>query len=255
MGQRTVAVLIMSDGRDQYLKQSVLSLKGALLVSGDYPLVESWWIHDDSGDDRYRDKLRKCWPDIRVIGEGPRRGFGGAIQHAWQALNAPSGSQAPYVLHWEGDFTATEPIRLDGMTRILREVPYLAQVALRRQPVNPGEAAVCGDAGMRPAECEERWDARGCACRHGEPCGNTAWLEHRAYWTTNPGLYRASITLGGWPDGLESEGRFTRHLLDNGFPGPGRWIEPAAVRFGLLGELNDPPQIWHIGDQRIGLGY
>lgn len=245
MGQRTVAVLIMSDGRDQYLKQSVLSLKGALLVSGDYPLVESWWIHDDSGDDRYRNELRERWPDIRVIGEGPRRGFGGAIQHAWRALNTPHGSQAPYVLHWEGDFTATAAIRLDDMTRILRGVPHLAQLALRRQPLNSSEAAVCGDAGMRPAECEERWD-------HHEV---TAWLEHRAYWTTNPGLYRASITLGGWKDGLESEGRFTRHLLDNGFPGPRGWIEPAAVRFGLLGELNDPPQVWHIGGERIGTGY
>lgn len=245
MGQRTVAVLIMSDGRDQYLEQGILSLRAAMLVSGDWPSIESWWIHDDSGDDRYRDELRGRWPDIRVIGEGPRRGFGGAIQHAWQTLNAPGGSQAPYILHWEGDFTATAPVFLGGMTRVLREAPHLAQLALRRQPVNPSEAAVCGDAGMRPAECEEWWDHRGA----------TAWLEHRAYWTTNPCLYRSSITLGGWKDGLESEGRFTHHLLDNGFPGPDGWIEPAAVRFGLLGELGDPPQVWHIGDQRIGEGY
>lgn len=229
----SVALLVVTDGRDGYLAQCIASLAA---LQG--PVVERW-MYDDTGDDAYRAELGRRYPQFQHINAGPRQGFGGAIGAAWNQL--ANDSAADWVFHLEGDFTFNRPVDLDAMAAILTSRPYLAQMALRRQPWNAQEAAAGGIVEQHPHDYLDRHDVR----------LNASWLEHRRFFTTNPCLYRRSLLDVGWPDRDQSEGHFGHHLLTHGTPeAPG-----PVVRFGYWGARSDPPWVTHIGHQRSGIGY
>lgn len=223
----TVALLVMTDGRDGYLGPCLASVADYVR---DAPISE-WWMHDDTGDPDVRKALTVRWPHFRQIGGGPRRGFGGAISWAWTVLTAYS--QARYVLHVEQDFVFTRPVDVPAMAAVLDARPYLTQMALRRQPWNRAEHAAGGVVEQHPADYTEVTD------------GGHVWLEHTRFWTTNPSLYPRSLCSRGWPDGLESEGRFGIALFGQ---------DPAA-RAGFWGARGDGPWVEHIGHERVGVGY
>jgi len=71
------------------------------------------------------------------------------------------------------------------------------------------------------------------------------YIEHRAYWTMNPMLTRRStLAQQSWPRGADSERRFGNMLFRD-----------RKVRAGILGEIEDPPRVEHIGLERAGIGY
>ena len=70
-----------------------------------------------------------------------------------------------------------------------------------------------------------------------------SFLEHDLFFTTNPSLYRRSLLDNQWPEGPQSEGRFTG------------WMRDLGYRFAYLGEGSDPPWVHHIGDERAGKDY
>ena len=229
----SVAVLVITDGRDDYLAESVRSALGSLTG----PIVE-WWMFDDTGRDDYRQGLARRYPTFRHINAGPRQGFGGAIRGAWAHLAEQS--TARYVFHLEGDFTFCRPVDLGPLTTLLDTRPHLAQVALVRQPWNDAERAAGGLLAAHPGAFTPHAD------RHGHQ-----WLEHRLWWTTNPSMYRRSLLAVGWPDGPQSEGLFTHRLLEDGTPE----TEPAHLAFGYWGQATDPPWVDHIGHRRAGRDY
>lgn len=230
----TVAVLVLTDGRDEYLAPTVQSAMRSLTG----PIVE-WWMHDDTGLDDYRAQLARRYPTFRHINGGPRQGFGGAIRSAWQHLAAQS--TARYVLHLEGDFTFCRPVDLGHLAAVLETRPHLAQLALVRQPWNDTERAAGGLLAAHPGGFAERTDRDG-----------HRWLEHRLWWTTNPSLYRRTLILDlGWPDGPQSEGVFTQQLLAKGTPEVG----PDHVAFGYWGTPTEGEWVEHIGQHRAGRNY
>lgn len=217
----TVAVLVMTDGRDSYLERTL----GSLHANVRGPITEMW-MHDDTGDDEYRARLAERHPDFRHINGGPRRGFGGAIVSAWECLL--EFSHADHVFHCESDFTFNRHIDLRAMVDVLETNPRLAQMALLRQPWNDTEKAASGVLNVCPGAFTEEGGA------------GREWLRHTAWFTTNPSVYRRTLCAEGWPHGEQSEGVFTRRLLDR-HPD---WC------FGYWGARDSGAWVHHIGDER-----
>ena len=220
-----VAILVMTDGREEYLDRCIESAHKHLQGP-----ISEWWMHDDTGNEQYRADLRERYPDFTHIALGQRRGFGGAIAHAWDALSRYS--KANWIFHLEQDFIFTGPVPLTDMIEVLEDHPHLAQMALRRQAWNEAEKAAGGVVELQPESYVSMQDMR---ARH--------WLEHRVCFTTNPCLYRRSTAKLGWPNVNRSEGHFTAYLLGKGY------------RFGYWGARNSGIWVEHIGHTRRGRGY
>lgn len=222
-----IVLLVMTDGREGCIERSIPAALQALQPAHE---LTRRVIHDDSANPVYRSMLRERFPDFQVIGGDERRGFGGAIQHAWRYLLdvAPE----PYVFHLEDDFLLTRPVNLVDMRRALRHHLHLEQLALLRGPVNRAEHAAGGVIEQHPGD----YTTVECGL-----CGE--WREHRRFWTTNPSLYRAQLTARGWPDGGDSEGRFGIELFR-------QRPDARAAFWGADG-------VWceHIGHERVGTGY
>ena len=229
----TVAVLVITDGRDDYLAATVASAMRSLTG----PIVE-WWMYDDTGRDNYRHQLARRWPTFRHFNAGARQGFGGAIQAAWRHL--AEHSTADHVFHLEADFLFCRPVDLGQLAAVLETRPHVAQLALVRQAWNATELAAGGLLAAHPGAFTERADRDG-----------RRWLEHRLWWTTNPSLYRRTLLDVGWPDGPQSEGTFTHRLLALGTPE----VAPQYLAFGYWGGLDDGEWVDHIGHRRVGYDY
>jgi len=221
-----IALLVMTDGRRDCLARTIPSALANL-----HGPITRRVIHDDSGDDTYRWWLRDAFPTFEIIGHpAGRQGFGGAIRNAWRYL-AAAGER--FVFHLEDDFTFRHPVDLVHLAEVLDENTYLAQLAFRRQPWNPQEAAAGGIVEQHPDDFVQISDRAG-----------HVWLEHRRFFTTNPSLYRRSLCHRPWPEGANTEGRFTHDLL----------IDP-AIRFGYWGSRDSGEWVEHIGHERVGTGY
>lgn len=228
-----VALLVLTDGRADCIARTIASAEEHL------PASSGWWpigrriIHDDSADPAYRAWLALEFPDWEIVAPERRLGFGGAIANAWAHLCATAeGDTCEFVFHLEDDFTMNGPVDLTGMAAVLRATPNLAQMALRRQPVNEIERAAGGIVECWPDEYREH------------KRGNLAWLEHRLYFTTNPSLYRRSLCWRGWPTVHASEVAFSQALF----------ADPDA-RCGYWGARDSGEAVHHIGDARVGTGY
>ena len=226
MARTVIAAFIITDGRVNVLKLTIASF---LQQVGP---VDELYLYDDSGVAGTRDLLKKRYPQFTFIEHpsGERQGFGGAIRTVWQHLR--DHSEADYIFHLEDDFTFNHVVDLVDLQTILQYRPHLAQVALLRQAWNPDEKAAGGLLELHPEWYEahhDRW---------------RDWLEHDQFFTTNPSLYRRSlIEEWDWPEGENSEGRFS---LDLRFDGR---------KFGYWGKIDDPPVVHHIGAHRHGNGY
>ena len=107
----TVCLLLISDGREDYLEQTLASVEANL------PEFDQVVHIDDTAHEL---------------------GFAGAIQAGWDRV------EADYVVHVEQDFTFNRPVPLGDMIRVLQEHPHLTQIARLRQPWNASERAAGG---------------------------------------------------------------------------------------------------------------
>ncbi len=221
-----IALLCMTNGRRETITRTIPS---AIEKLWPYSMISEFWIHDDSGDPGYRRWLESFgW---RVIESEGRTGFDGAIRSAWAQLRELS--DADFVFHLEDDFVFLDRVPLGDFVDVLRARPHLVQMALRRQPWNEREVLAGGVIEQHPEEYVEH------------ELGRRRWLEHRMFFTTNPSLYRRELLDVEWPEGDESEGRFTHHLL----------IEDDRHRFGYWGTRGEGHRVEHIGTHRVGTGY
>jgi hypothetical protein len=227
-----ICLLVMTDGRRDCIEQTIPSAEANL-----HGPITSRIIFDDSGDPAYNEWLGR-FPGWKIIRDGGRSGFGGAIRSAWAYLR--TSTDEPFVFHLEDDFTFNRPARLTDMAAVLVKHPHLAQLALRRQPWNDAERAAGGIVEMWPEEYDEHQTRDGCA-----------WLEHRLFFTTNPCLYRRPLLVEDWPTCKASERQFTHQLLNEGFDG----VTGEDVRFAFWGGRASGEAVTHIGAERIGTGY
>jgi hypothetical protein len=200
------------------------------------------------GDAPHRDEVLRTFsrlvapqPDVRLaVVDGPgvppppgpwrvrrhaqQEGFCAACRTGWDlAREAIDEHDLTHVFWLEHDFRFLRPVYLERAAEPLDAHPYLAQMALMRQPVNDAEVAAGGIIPSRPEATWERWPG---------------WIEHREFWTTNPALIPAHVIRDyGWPDGDRCEGRFGIHLreqgLSFGFWGDGSvYVEHVGTRDG-----------------------
>lgn len=226
-----ISVLVITDGRKECLSRTMKSMFENL-----HGPIDEVIIVDDSGDPTYASWLDAMYEDrATIVHHSIRRGFGGAIQSGWDTISF----DADWVFHLEDDFVLNRTVPLMKMIATMAGQPHLVQMALRRQAVNAEEIAAGGVIERWPTEYIERTNTKG------------SWLEHRLFFTTNPSLYRYSLTRLGWPKGERSESAFTQRLLGEGVRG----IEPRDLRFAFWGRRSDTPWVEHIGDVRVGSGY
>ena len=228
----SVALLVMTDGRRDYLTQTLERFDE--IVTG---AITCRVIHDDSGDPLYRQWLRDTFPAYDVIGTPARSGFAGAMQSAWRHAEHLA---ERYILHLEDDFLFTRPVDLTEPASMLDSRPYLAQLAFRRQPWG-AEVKHGGFMAMAPDLYTEHTD------------GERSWVETTRNYTTNPSLHRRELCTTAWPDGEHTEGRYGFQLREHGLP----WgVAGEDVRFGFWGSMDAGRDwVWHIGETRAGTGY
>lgn len=229
----SICLLVITDGRKDCIRQAIPSALAML----EGPITRRV-LYDDSGDLEHRQWLADQFPTFELVWHPDgRQGFGGAIRAAWTHL-ARGGER--YIWHAEDDFTYNRPVPLNGLVQVLQAFPHVVQVALRRQPWNDHERLAGGIVEQHPDAYEEHW------------LGKYAWLEHRQCFTSNPCLYRRTLAVANeWPEGRDSEGHFTHHLLRHGSPE----VSGEAVRFAYWGDRDSGEAVTHIGHERVGVGY
>lgn len=213
-----IALAVTTDGRREYLERAVNSLRAQLR-----PWPHRKVMVDDSGDvDQARWLARRYLTFIHRA-HPTRQGCAATIEDAWRlAIRSPF---VKYVFHAEDDFVYTQPIDLTRMAAILNLNPTLAQVALKRQPVNDLERGAGGFMQTRPAETWQQRDG---------------WIEHQLNFTANPSLIpRHAIEVALADDRPKTEPNITETLL------------AANYTFGYLGRVEDPPVVEHIGEIRM----
>src|SRR5262245_30207612 len=155
-------------------------------------IIERCVIYDDSGDADHKAWLARTYGRAVVLGDPERRGFGGAIEYAWQAVAETGGPR--FVFHLEDDFVCNRDVPVDDMALILDTFPEVAQVALQRQPIAEHERA----AGGVIAAWRDRYTP---AMAHTVP-----FVMHDLFWTTNPSLISLdTIRAYPWPNVERSE--------------------------------------------------
>jgi hypothetical protein len=209
------ALVVITDGRP-YLAETIASLEK--YVHGDFAIRI---IVDDSGDSAYSDMLHDTYsPEYVVISHDTRSGLAQAVRTAW---NAAIVAGASYIWHAEDDMVYTQHVYISAMQELLQANPKLAQLSLKRQPVNAQDIAA---GGFMETHIEDFTDRDG-------------YVAHSTLFTFNPCLIPidvAYLSLAANHDGLERG--VTDTLLAQGW------------HFGVLGSKADAPLVDHIGHTR-----
>lgn len=210
-----ISLVITTDGRASCLEQCIASVREN--ING----VATKTIIDDSADAGYALWLDQTFPDFRIVHHETRRGLGGAVRSAWtEALS----SRPNYVFHCEDDFTFVEPVDLEWMTDLLVAHPHLAQISLKRQPVDGVEINAGDFMKVDPL----LWTN----------CFN--YVEHETLFTFNPCVIPAMVAQIVLNDGTcdTLERGVSDVLLRNGY------------KFGVFGNTWESPRVTHIGNVR-----
>ena len=209
------ALVVTTDGRP-YIDETLQSLRENL-----NPWPGYRFIVNDSADRACEQQVGEAYPDFTQVAHVHREGFAATVRDAWTEAVA---SGADYIFHAEDDFTYNEPVNLYHLATLLDANTHLAQIALKRQPVNDEERATGDFMLTRPPQT---WRDTG------------ELVEHDLNFTTNPSLIPASVVAGllAQPEPL-SEPTVTRLL------------QAAGYNFAYLGHTSDPPRVHHIGEHR-----
>jgi len=215
-----VSLLIITNGRQEYIQQTIASLESVVNYVFDRQIIV-----DDSMDSGYHEWLRNHYGDYEVHPNASKAGLSGSIAHGWSLL----GSDSDFVFHLEEDFTFNHHVDIDLMRKILESNAQISQVALVRQPLNSSEIASGGVLKQYVGQFVDH--------TIDSPSGQHRWLEHQILFTLNPCLYPKWVMDMGWMSGW-GEREFTDHLLS------------ADKRFAYLGDIDVSPQVHHIGHHR-----
>jgi len=170
--------------------------------------------------------------------DSKQRGFCAATRKLWHWAGDPSDEATEFTFWLEHDFIFLRPVNLEPMAEVIAANKGLCQMQLMRGPVSIEEVNAGGLYQMREDDYTQM---------DSTPLTDEAdarrWLQHTAYFTTNPSLMRTEWMMWNkWPDDDEPacEGRFSIGLVERGF------------YFGVWG--SGEPWVDHVG-HRDGFGY
>lgn len=144
----TVCLLLIHDGREDYLERTLASARECL------PTFDQRIVVDDSTH---------------------TLGFAGAIQHGWGQ------AETDWIFHLEADFTFNAPIDVRGMIATLDRHQHLAQLVLKRQPWNAEEKAAGGIVELHADDFTERYDGRSVWTEHRRFWSTNPGVYHRRF--------------------------------------------------------------------------
>lgn len=218
-----VALLVMTDGRREYIHQTIESAFS--LLSGS---IGPLFMYDDSGDGYNHQWLQANFPQFNLIYKDTRQGFGGAIHSAWNHIKS---FDFNYIFHLEDDFIFNREVPLDDMIHVMEKYPNVYQMALKRQAWSPDEIRAGGFMELWPNEFLQ----------------HDNWISHRLFFTSNPNIYRKSLIENrSYPNQIEgAERHFSLDVMNS---------DPDAL-FGYWGNKTDTPWVTHIGVNRKGGNY
>jgi uncharacterized protein YifE (UPF0438 family) len=205
--------------RPEMLDATILSTEKNL--KGDF--VQKIIINDSGVDEYHFQLLDRYGSDYKIISHKTNRGLSGSVRTLWEIADE---LDIDYIWHQEGDFTFNENINVNTLLNIFD--PYIAQVTLKRQPVNNEEANYGGFMQRDRASYDQVYR------------GNIKYSTHRNFFTLNPGLYPRWVINLGWEQGW-GEKEFGERLFSN-----------HLVKCAYYGWVDDPPLVNHIGVYRGG---
>jgi len=179
---------------------------------------------DDSGRADVGAYLNETYPEFTIVHNSENMGRVVTMAAAWDIVNKMN---AKYVFHLQNDFTFNEKVYLDEMETVLNLYPYLAQIALLRQPWNQKETdagSIYLKDGLHQYTLNQWRDYN--------------WLEQTIRFTDNPALIRASVLKLPYPQDEESEAEFSTTVRDAGY------------KCAYWGVAYDRPRVTHIGYKR-----
>lgn len=207
-----VALCVLSDGRFDYLMETLDSLK----ESNDLPFKQKVILVDGNSD--ALSFLRKFLPGWQIWANSNRCGLAYSVKALWKTVE----KDMKYIFHLEEDFTFNEYVDIYRMIEVLEKNPHLAQMLLKRQPWGSEEPKYGGYVEMNPDSYEEKTD------------GVNVWCEHRNFFSLNPCVIPKRIIDLGWHD--DNERGFASMIF-----------EDPNIKCGLWGSKFDPPKVNHIG--------
>lgn len=178
-----IALLVITDGRWDYLQDALASVRRSIPVDWAQKILV-----DDSGLPERPPVDLDGWT---LVKHDERRGLAGAVQSGWDHL-----WNVDFVWHQEDDFVFPGTVPIWDMVDALERHPELAQVALLRQPWSPEEKMAGGIYGLYR--------------EHFTDSDGLVW--HERLFTFNPSLYRREIATTA---GLERD--VTDRLLAEGW--------------------------------------
>lgn len=211
---------VIGNGRFDLLERTVRSLKENV----SYPFAKKIMVND-TGDLDYAFYLENLYgKDFHIINHLVNLGLSGSVRTLWSAARA---LQADCVFHLEEDFLFNQPVDIKELAQFL-VIPGLniAQVALKRQPVNGAEAEVGGFMQQNPAAYSEL------------KVLEKDIVIHKEFFTLNPCIYPNWVMELGWEIGW-GEKEFGERL----FADPTRYC-------AYYGTIDDPPIVEHTGHYR-----
>ena len=232
----TTPLIILSHRKDQYLSETLASIRQNLI--GDYYPVAV----DDSGDtDHVKWLMEEKISLVDPVAWGENRGYLEAMKRVWQVADFwCNDQQEESFLFWEEDFLLTRPVHLDQVQEVLLAHSNLAQLNFQRQAVYSIE---------RRLGYMESHQRRGYNL-HRLVHKSTPWVSRTRPFTTNPGLFHRGILDVEWPTREEADA-----VSGGAEPAMSTRLERAGWQFGWYGPWNTPTTN-HVGvEMKSGTGY
>lgn len=212
---------IIDNKRPEYLDRTIRSIEENI----DFDFVQKIII-DDSGDKLYSNYLLDIYGNrFSICSHASNKGLSGSVRSLW---NIAKETNADYIFHVEGDFLFNTKIDISLLLNIFNFESHLAQIALKRQPVNYEEFNAGGFMELNLSSYSDKFIES----------IDFNWVEHRNYFTLNPSLYPKWVVDLGWEIGW-GEKEFSERLFSN-----------HLTRCGFFGKKEDSPLVTHIGDSR-----
>ncbi len=124
-----VTIVITSAGRQEYLQQTIESLKGHFIYDQKKTV---WYIIDDFPDSIETREYIESLPifDLKIFNP-VNMGLGYSLNRIYSEINTE------FVFHCEDDWLFLQPVPVSRMIKLLRENPHLRQLTLHSGSVKP----------------------------------------------------------------------------------------------------------------------